>query len=439
MATPFDADRFVVERDRYSTCEQAIAGQIDALEVGEAIRPDFMIIGAPRAGTTFLFSLLNSIPNIYIPVEKELKFFSANLATWDLESYLGHFRRGAGSMCGEGSPSYASLPPSRIDLIRKLNPALKIIYMLREPRVRLASDWKQVSKSLQTWTERDLVSYVVSDGPIVNCDYAGNLERWLRFFPADQIKVCFFEEFSEDPQAVFEDVVQFLGAEPYAVRRKKLLQRHNETWHDPHLQKTVDRIALYLLGAKTAKLKPLLEQRFPQVRLPEWVGSARAASTPPVIPLFDLNAAATIGATALGDYLCGPRALVDELAAQPCVAYDRIRAAGVGIGRYLAEAIGHRLVIESLGDNRLHAVCHGDQWDGDVFIVRESYFGWNIVSYRRMFYAIRIGAGAVDLTSVDADQLRELVRRGDVRQFERLEDAAEYAASLWQFLSLIDA
>jgi hypothetical protein len=436
---PLDVDRFVVERDRYLTCERAISEQIDALEDGTSVRPDFMIIGAPRSGTTFLFSLLNSLPDVYIPVEKELKFFSANLVMCDLESYLGHFKRGAGKLCGEGSPSYASLPTSRIELIRKLNPDLKIIYLLREPRLRLASDWKQVSRDLGSWSEHDLVSYVASDGPVAACDYAGNLERWLQFFPASQIKVCFFEEFSLDPRTVFEDVAQFLGAEPHAVRRKKLLQRHNETWNDPDVQKSVDRVAPYLLSARTAKLKPLLQERFPGMRLPEWAQSVPEPSGPPVIALFDLSPGTTVGATVLGDYLCGPRPAIEALARDQSVSYDRIRAAGLGMGRYLAEAIGHRLIIESLGEKRLYAACHGDQWDGDLFIVRDSYFGWNILFYRKLFYAVRIGAGPVDLRTISADRLRDLVRRGEVREFERLEDALEYAASLWRFLSLIDA
>ena len=45
------------------------------VKAGFGISPQFMIIGAQKAGTTYLFSLLRQHPQIVEPVNKEAHFF----------------------------------------------------------------------------------------------------------------------------------------------------------------------------------------------------------------------------------------------------------------------------------------------------------------------------------------------------------------------------
>ena len=59
-------------------------------------RPDFLLIGAQKAGTTSLFRYLVSHPAIYMPPEKELNFWSDHqLHAKGLDWYLSEYFAGA--------------------------------------------------------------------------------------------------------------------------------------------------------------------------------------------------------------------------------------------------------------------------------------------------------------------------------------------------------
>ena len=96
-----------------------------------AMPPDFLIIGAARSGTTSLFYYLSQHPDLFLPNEKELNYFSYepaepinlvgpgtgpgdNYSTcWTTSQceYLKHFRkRRFGQLCGEASVSYLYSP-----------------------------------------------------------------------------------------------------------------------------------------------------------------------------------------------------------------------------------------------------------------------------------------------------------------------------------------
>ena len=51
---------------------------MDAKQVGSRL-PDFLVIGAQKSGTTSLFVLLRKHPNIYLPAQKEVQFFSSEM------------------------------------------------------------------------------------------------------------------------------------------------------------------------------------------------------------------------------------------------------------------------------------------------------------------------------------------------------------------------
>src|SRR5712691_9258164 len=72
--------------------------------------PNFLVISAPKTGSTWLSVNLGLHPEIFIPERKELKYFSSYCQWFDLNWYLSHFRPGAGRTRGEASPAYALLP-----------------------------------------------------------------------------------------------------------------------------------------------------------------------------------------------------------------------------------------------------------------------------------------------------------------------------------------
>jgi hypothetical protein len=133
--------------------------------------PDFLILGPQRTGTTWMFHNLKSHPEIFLPKEKELYYFSTlglpnhrHFRFTYLEDYLqamtdtprstlkkhydslrktGHLY--APRVRGEATASYAALPKDVIREITMLNPDLKAILMVRDPIERA---WSHARKDL---------------------------------------------------------------------------------------------------------------------------------------------------------------------------------------------------------------------------------------------------------------------------------------------------
>ena len=93
----------------------------------------FLGLGAQRTGTTWLFECLRSHPEIYLPVEKELGYFSSleerNNASYSQDWYLRKLRPpGDQSLSGEITPEYLLDPASPLRIKEVLeNPKLIII------------------------------------------------------------------------------------------------------------------------------------------------------------------------------------------------------------------------------------------------------------------------------------------------------------------------
>lgn len=80
-------------------------------EEADVRKPNFFV-GAPRCGTTFLWSYLKDHPDIFMSAEKELYFFDSDLrpSGWQppsLEQYLANFSAAREQkIIGEATPSY---------------------------------------------------------------------------------------------------------------------------------------------------------------------------------------------------------------------------------------------------------------------------------------------------------------------------------------------
>lgn len=186
------------------------------------ILPDFLVIGAMKAGTTSLYRYLAAHPDIQLPADKELDFFvtEKNFAkgpTW----YSSHFARLPPSVrAGECSPNYSKHPmfAGVPDRIHALLPDVRLIYLVREPVERTLShyyhNWLKGSET------RSLVDALALRSPenkylAASC-YWFQLERFLEYFPERQILVLRSEDLQADRLAAVNRVYRFLGLEPAA-------------------------------------------------------------------------------------------------------------------------------------------------------------------------------------------------------------------------------
>lgn len=116
-------------------------------EVGTAParRPDFIVIGAMKCGTTTLFQWLDDHPDCRLSPDKEPHFFSRDREfRRGPEPYLALFADAPpGLVTGEASASYADprIAPVVARRIHELAPEVKLIYLVRDPVARLKSHY----------------------------------------------------------------------------------------------------------------------------------------------------------------------------------------------------------------------------------------------------------------------------------------------------------
>ena len=103
--------------------------------------PDFVVVGASKAGTTSIYSWLARHPGVAVPYVKDTYFFNHDITPQTDADYGRLFdpaRVGAGAVTGEVTPSYLDdlEAPRRI---RDHAPGAKLIVALREPVSRIYS------------------------------------------------------------------------------------------------------------------------------------------------------------------------------------------------------------------------------------------------------------------------------------------------------------
>ncbi len=109
------------------------------------MKVDFFIVGAQKAGTTFLDYILRKHPRIQMASCKEVHYFDNDLLDWDEPdvSYLHkHYDwRAEGLLRGEATPIYIYWP-NALERLHSYNPNAKIIVGLRQPSFRAYSHWR---------------------------------------------------------------------------------------------------------------------------------------------------------------------------------------------------------------------------------------------------------------------------------------------------------
>ncbi len=242
----------------------------------EQARPHFLGIGAPKAGTTWLWSQLKKHPDVWMTPEKEMHFFDRStrypspnrLATasfkqrvlgsqdWErpqvarglsaiaINVLRGRFKRAAwwrdwtfgyydedwyvklfsqatpDQVCGEISPSYSILDVKDIERIRAVNPDMRLIFMIRDPIDRAWSGLRYSASrgkaELSTDATEAMIARLNTPLMLLRGDYERTLDHYLSVFDASQILVCFYDAISRDPDGLIRAITSFLGIRDFA-------------------------------------------------------------------------------------------------------------------------------------------------------------------------------------------------------------------------------
>lgn len=216
--------------------------------------PNFLIIGAAKAGTTALYSYINQHPQVFMSSEKEPHFFAfegekvnfagtAGEKEWlnrtaiaDIETYQQQFREVTKEKAiGEASALYLYIPKAA-ERIRHHVPHAKLIVILRNPVERAYSafifqkrdglepnlDFAQALKEEESRMKNNWVPiYYYQDMGF----YYHQIKRYFDMFPQEQIKLYLHDDFILNPLRILQDAFQFLGVDDTFIPNTSA--RHN--------------------------------------------------------------------------------------------------------------------------------------------------------------------------------------------------------------------
>ena len=209
--------------------------------------PDFLCIGAHKAGSTWLYQQLDSHPDFWMPPLKELHYFdqlsrvqrearprcidqrdlrflerleslSAEPGI-DLENYGRLFESKESLLSGDISPNYSTLSNEVIRQVVGYFPNLKVIFLARDPVERV---WSHLSMEVHY---RQIEPFDVTDigeinrnlfrrGMVLRSYPSAVVSRWKRHVHPEQFRIYFFDDLQSDPAELRRSILLFLGADP---------------------------------------------------------------------------------------------------------------------------------------------------------------------------------------------------------------------------------
>jgi hypothetical protein len=225
------------------------------------VRPDFLIVGAQRCGTTSMFKTLMQHPDVLRPfLRKGVHYFDKSYTRGE-RWYRGHFplaatRRlhGGGSvvLTGESSPYYMFHPLARQRLAADL-PKVRLIVLLRDPVTRAYSAHSHESargfedlsfedalaaepERLRGERERLMAEpgydsfHWQHHAYVTRGQYVEQVTALEQLVGRDRMCVVDSGDFFADPEPVFEEVRQFLDLAPCA---DIVFEQHNARQRSP--------------------------------------------------------------------------------------------------------------------------------------------------------------------------------------------------------------
>ncbi|MEM9669037.1 MAG: sulfotransferase [Pseudomonadota bacterium] len=200
--------------------------------------PNFFLIGAGKAGTTALAHQLSSHPDIFICKPKEPRFlcfpngrpnFTGPLderiyVPTSRDEYEDLFADPAGATAiGEASTWYLTYPGVAARIHSQFSEA-KIVVVLRNPVERAFSHWMHLIReqvepiesfidACEAEQKRKASGYSPHWWYVSQSLYADGLKEYLAMFPADQVLILLYENFSANPNKTVSEIYRFLGVD----------------------------------------------------------------------------------------------------------------------------------------------------------------------------------------------------------------------------------
>jgi len=208
---PGSTRRSILHRlGRFAPWEEGFDFTPPALGPGEVSGPpDFVGVGAQKAGTTWWYGLVTSHPGISArpDVHKERHYLSrygtVPFGPADVAGYHGWFPRRPGTLAGEWTPDYMAYPWVA-PLLARAAPRARLLVMVRDPVERFRSG---LAHELRNGAPR---SAATTAQAIERGFYHRALTTWWDHFDARSVLVLQYEQCVADPARQLAATYRFL-------------------------------------------------------------------------------------------------------------------------------------------------------------------------------------------------------------------------------------
>lgn len=195
-------------------------------------KPNFLILGAQKCGTSWLHTHLSAHPDVFLPAIKELEFFSyeRHLSRSGFADYLKNFAGQERVLArGEASASYFWTSTSadwdsrpegyqrNIPRVVKqyLGADLRFVVVIRNPVQRALSAYAHYVAHEEIPPNQRFREARRYGGIIDMGFYARHLQNWFEYFPSSRFLVISLEmDIVPDPARTLLEVQGFLGVPP---------------------------------------------------------------------------------------------------------------------------------------------------------------------------------------------------------------------------------
>ncbi|MEP2937364.1 MAG: sulfotransferase domain-containing protein [Gilvibacter sp.] len=232
---------------------------------------NFYVIGAQKAGTSWLYQRLKELPEFELPPVKQLHYFDRDkkynspnklsktklsarlfdikwlakaklitfmtflkgkfkMSRWYFKWFFGNFNdtwyvslfSTFKGLTGEITPSYSMLEEEDIAHMAQLAPDAKILFILRNPTDRAWSHYRYDTRKIANFdiskvTADQIMEFINSEEQELRNNYSETIRRYCKYFKKEQILIGFYDAISQQPIAFLEDVVSFFGGDASKV------------------------------------------------------------------------------------------------------------------------------------------------------------------------------------------------------------------------------
>lgn len=197
----------------------------------------FLGIGAQKAGTTWLYTMLSQHPDISFPSGKELHYWNRQYPAKPYKEYLKQFTQaGHGQHEGEITPAYGHLPTEVIKEIFLIIPQIQLFFIMRNPIERA---WSSALMALQraemTFEEASdawFIDHFNSQGSLQRGNYEQILLNWKSVFPENQLLVIYHEMVAESPEQLLDQCCEHLNIRCFSPQEKQCLPLHKRIFEN---------------------------------------------------------------------------------------------------------------------------------------------------------------------------------------------------------------